>query len=110
MKKEIKYLLFLVLALVLAGLVYVLVMNSPQKDLTNNTNTPVPIVRNSPATTSAPVYNKEIQLEMMTSAEKKKMGISETMKIQILERSDDGTISAYRVINEKHPVLDKYGN
>lgn len=110
MKKEIKYVLFLILALILAGAVYLLVTNSPQKVSTENTNAPAPIVRNSPATTSAPVYTKEITLEMMTSEEKKKMGINEALKIQVLERSEDGTISAYRVINEKRPALDKYGN
>lgn len=109
MKKEIKYILFLILALVLAGLVYMLVTNSPQRTSISSTNS-APSIRTAPAATNAPVYTKEISLEMMTSEEKKKMGISEALKIQVLERASDGTISAYRVINEKHPALDKYGN
>ena len=111
MKKEIKYILFLILALVLAGLVYMLVTNSPKRISSGNTDIPKPLVNKAPtSTTTQPVYTKEITLEMMTSEEKKKMGISDNMKIQVLERSADGTISAYRVINEKHPVIDKYGN
>lgn len=129
MKKEVKYALFLVLAIVLAGLVYFL--STPKtKPMTQNTpstqnvdgvtyvdkaNIPEEIVIDKVATTTVlpseePVYTKPIKLEMMGDTEKKKMGLDTALKVQVLGRTEEGMPLGYRVITSSTPILEKFGN
>lgn len=127
MNKEIKYILFLIVAVVLAGLVYFLVAASNKKAIVsespvNTSNnvietTPVPVITTSTPiiATSAPVviepvYTKPIKIEFMNSADKKKIGLDNALKVQVLDRAADGTVLGYRVITESNQVLDKFGN
>jgi hypothetical protein len=124
MKKEIKYVIFLIAAVVLAGLVYFLVSTANKTSVTEMTERPLENVEAADATAEwfptnentppppadGPVYTKEIELVMMTNEEKKKIGIDTSFKVQVLEKDENGTILAYRVITEDNPVLEKYGN
>ena len=130
MSKEMKYILFLILAIVLAGLVYFLVTTSKKSVVDQKIAENAAVIENTEVvdgtvgkdanwaptneSTHAPsaetVYTKEIKLELMTSAEKKKIGLDDSLKIQVLEKAEDGTILAYRVITKDNPVLEKYGN
>jgi hypothetical protein len=114
MKKEIKYILFFVLALVLAGLVYYLVItNQPVVRPVVGSPTISDVVSSvasstTPATTTL-AYNQEIKLELMSTEEKKLKKIDEKLNIQVLERDVKGNVVAYRIITADHPALDKYG-
>jgi hypothetical protein len=131
MKKEVKYVLFLVLAIVLVALVYFL-SNLKSKsgseagnvsggndsgityvdktkvaeEIVTDVATPTTIVVPTPE----PVYTKPIKLEMMDDAEKKKMGLDVSLKVQVLGRTEDGQPLGYRVITPSTPILEKFGN
>lgn len=121
MNKETKYIVFIVIALVLAGLVYFLVVNSraevvtapidTNSEIINNDS--VPAVVETPDVTAPieePVYTKTIEIEFMDAEDKKKIGLDDSMQVQVLDRAEDGTVLAYRIITEANPVIDKFGN
>ncbi len=121
MNKGTKYVIWIALLVVLAVLVYLIVLGGKKTDQSENKelnnpvaeqNTPVapPVNPGTPVTPVAPVYTKEIEVEMMTEAEKEKMKISPTLKIQVLERGEDGTVLAYKIIKQDSDIMDKYGN
>lgn len=119
MKKEVKYIIFLIFALILAFLVYYLTSTPKSKIIapTNKTDiiSEVPVVNEPvaltiPAAVDKPIYTKTIKEEMMSNAEKATMGISPTLTVQVLRRGEDGKVIDYRVITDTNPVLDKFGN
>lgn len=118
MNKKIKYLTLVVLIVILAGLAYLFVKNYRSKVApTNNQNAAVPapsqqVATGTPrvASTSLPVYTKEIKVEFMTDAEKLAMKIPATLKIQVLERDKFGKVTAYKIIRQDSEIMTKFGN
>jgi hypothetical protein len=114
MKKEIKYILFFILALVLAGLVYYLVITNqpvvrPAVVTVNKSDMISSVISTTTPATTTLAYNQEIKLELMSTEEKKLKKIDEKLNIQVLERDINGNVVAYRIITPEHPALDKYG-
>ena len=46
----------------------------------------------------------------MTDAEKKTKGLPADMKVQVLERSADGKVTAYKIIRKDSDIMTKYGD
>jgi len=124
MNKKIKYLIFVVVIIVLAGLAYLIVSaglaylivkNNQDKTAQDNTSKTVTLTPEQQAaiqqpTSTAPVYTKEVKVEFMADAEKLKMQIPAALKIQVLERNSDGKVTAYKIIRQDSDIMTKYGN
>ena len=121
MKKGTKYVIWVALIIVLAVLVYLIISgnNKTNQNEEKNLNAPALEQNNpsdsqvnagTPVTPVTPVYTKEIGIEFMTDAEKAEMKISPSLKIQVLERGEDGTVLAYKIIRQDSDIMDKYGN
>jgi ABC-type Na+ efflux pump permease subunit len=68
-----------------------------------------PVV-NAPAPTAMPVYTKDVNLVWMTDAEKKELGLSADMRVQVLVKNANGKITDYKIIRQDSDIMKKYGN
>ncbi len=132
MSKKIKYTVWIVLAVILLALIFLVALNNKTAKFTGknaaqnsgnipaqkeNQNPSVPANTSvqagkvvAPTPVALPVYTKEVALEFMTDAEKKTKGLPADMKVQVLERSADGKVTAYKIIRKDSDIMTKYGD
>jgi len=118
MNNKVKYLMWVIIIIAFAALVYLVVsqnskINKLEQDKAAAIANSTPISEEDKAILAAVARNsavKEIKVEFMTDAEKLKMSIPADLKIQVLERDKTGKITTYRVIKQDSDIMTKYGN
>jgi len=62
----------------------------------------------TPINTPPETPKKPITAEFMTAAEKKALNIDANTKVQVLQRTEDGKIGAYKIINNDSEILTSF--
>ena len=99
MKKPIK-ITIIIIAIIIVAAVIVFLTSSVEKPANQNGTPSVP------ANIEEGAENTVIDgVEFMGSQEKAELRIPDNQKIQVLERSEDGAVAAYKIINSDEDII-----
>lgn len=71
--------------------------------------TPTPTTTPAAQTYTPPAHTPQpIQVQFMTTAQKKALNIDPSLRVQILQMTPDGKIAAYKIINKDSDILTSF--